>query len=253
MPLLTRDDPAACTVINAAGRPDLVLVCDHASYRVPRMLDNLGLTTAQLQDHIGWDAGAAELARCLSELLDAPLVLANYSRLLIDCNRAPDHPGSIMQTSDGVHIPGNLALTPEQRRERRIDLFEPYHQAIAALIKAREPGKPTIVAIHSFTPVLQGILRPWSIGICSGNDRRLSDPLLESLRKTLGTDVGDNQPYSIEQGVDYTLPYHAGKQDLPHVMLEMSRDQLCTDRHTQQWAQRLAQVLLPGLMQTLSH
>lgn len=246
MPLLTEDEPAACEVINAAGCADLVLVCDHASCRIPRVLENLGLTAAQLQDHIGWDAGAADLTLRLSELLDAPLVLANYSRLLIDCNRAPEHPDSIPETSDGVRILGNLKLTPEQRRERRVNLFDPYHRAINALIESREPVRPALVAIHSFTPMLQGKLRPWSIGVCYGTDRRLSDLLLESLRKNPGNGVGDNQPYRIEQGVDYTLPYHASKRGLPHVMLEMSRDQLGTSHHVQQWAQQLAQALLPS-------
>lgn len=78
-------------------------ICDHASNRVPRLLGNLGLEPAQLADHIGWDPGAAEVARRLSGHLDAPLGLSGYSRLAVDCNRPPDSRESI---------------TAERRRER---------------------------------------------------------------------------------------------------------------------------------------
>ena len=93
----------ACEVINAGGAGTAFLVCDHASNRVPRLLGNLGLEPAQLADHIGWDPGAAEVARRLSGHLDAPLGLSGYSRLAVDCNRPPDSRESI---------------TAERRRER---------------------------------------------------------------------------------------------------------------------------------------
>jgi predicted N-formylglutamate amidohydrolase len=84
--LLHDDEPPAWEVINAQGSSRLVLVCDHASPTAPLRLQNLGITEEQLTDHIGWDGGAADVARNLSARLQAPLLLTNYSRLVIDCN-----------------------------------------------------------------------------------------------------------------------------------------------------------------------
>jgi hypothetical protein len=52
-----------------------VLVCDHASNRIPRVLGNLGLGPSNCARHIAWDPGAAAVARGLCARLDAPLVL----------------------------------------------------------------------------------------------------------------------------------------------------------------------------------
>ena len=70
--LLDSDEPSPIELVNADGRSSAVLVCDHASNRVPRQLDTLGLDAVQLADHIGWDPGAADVARRLSILLDVP-------------------------------------------------------------------------------------------------------------------------------------------------------------------------------------
>lgn len=100
--LLGADDPKPFELVNSEGRSELVLFCDHASNRVPASLNNLGLSDEQLASHIGWDPGAALLARALSVRLDAPLLLSNYSRLVIDCNRHPTAADSIPTTSDGT-------------------------------------------------------------------------------------------------------------------------------------------------------
>ena len=114
--LLGDDEPAPFELINEGGLGNLVLVCDHASNRVPARLANLGLTRLQLASHIGWDSGAAAVSRRLSARLDAPLVLSNYSRLVIDCNRWPAAVDSIPASSDGIVIPGNVALSEEDAR-----------------------------------------------------------------------------------------------------------------------------------------
>ncbi len=54
---------------------------------MPDSFDGLGLDAEALNAHIAWDPGAVDVARQLSTALDAPLVEAGLSRLLIDCNR----------------------------------------------------------------------------------------------------------------------------------------------------------------------
>lgn len=235
-------EPPVYTVVNASGAADLLLVCDHASARVPLALGGLGLTPEQLADHIGWDAGAAAVAQRLAVLLDAPLIQTNYSRLVIDCNRDADSDQSILERSDDIIIPGNRNLTATARLQRQQTLHAPYHQAITEHLNRRGTADTVLLSIHSFTPVLAGRLRPWSIGVCSGADRRLADPLLRLLRGVLDSGVGDNQPYAIETGVDFTLPFHAAQRGLRHVMLEISRDQLDGAAGIERWAQRLSDI-----------
>ena len=134
--LLGADEPDPFELINPEGRSELVLFCDHAGNRVPACLNNLGLSDEQLASHIGWDPGAALLAKGLASLLDAPLLLSNYSRLVIDCNRHPTAADSIPAKSDGTVIPGNAALREEDAQLRRSSLFDPYHDAIRKLLDA---------------------------------------------------------------------------------------------------------------------
>ena len=49
-PLLVPDEPPAFEIVNANGRGNAVLVCDHAANRVPRRLGNLGLAPEQLAE-----------------------------------------------------------------------------------------------------------------------------------------------------------------------------------------------------------
>jgi predicted N-formylglutamate amidohydrolase len=123
--LLSPDKPPAVEMVNADGSSSAVLLCDHASNRVPERLGNLGLDAVQLADHIGWDPGAADVARRLSADLDAPLVLSGYSRLVIDCNRPLRSAESIVKESAGVPVPHNRGLSPAER--------EPHQCTVPAL------------------------------------------------------------------------------------------------------------------------
>ena len=238
--LLGLDEPAAVETINADGGGNAVLVCDHASNRVPDRLGTLGLEPALLADHIGWDPGAALVARRLAVHLDSPLVLSGYSRLVIDCNRPLGNAESIAERSAGVSVPGNLGLSPLERSIRIDELFRPYHGAIARLLDGRSHRPTMLISIHSFTPVLNGQLRPWHIGISHWRDPRLAALLLGALRRTGGFTIGDNEPYPIENNIDYTIPLHGEGRGLPSVMIEIRQDEIRTSAGATAWAARLA-------------
>lgn len=238
------DEPPAVEVVNTEGRSSLVLVCDHASNRIPRRLGVLGLEPAQLSDHIAWDPGAAEVARRLATLLDAPLVLSGYSRLVVDCNRLPANPESIPEQSAGVSIPGNCGLTPQERDIRLRGMFWPYHRAIETLLDERFHRPSLLFSIHSFTAILDGEERPWPIGVSCGHDRRLARLMREALTQHLGAVVGDNEPYPIDVDVDYTIPVHGEGRGLPHVMIEIRQDGIRTTAGAATWAARLAEAFL---------
>jgi predicted N-formylglutamate amidohydrolase len=238
--LLACDEPAAVRVVNADGAGSGVLLCDHASNRLPRRLGTLGLALTDLEDHIAWDPGAAEVALRLSDHLDAPLVLSGYSRLAIDCNRPLESPESIAEESAGVNVPGNRALTPENRATRIDALFRPYHEAISRLLDSRAGRPSLLLSIHSFTPELNGQRRPWDIAISYGRDRRLAALLLAALRDDGKLVVGDNEPYPVDDAIDYTIPVHAEARGLPNVLVEIRQDGIATRAGVAAWARLLA-------------
>jgi len=240
MSLLGSDEPPAVDVVNADGSSCAVLVCDHASNRIPRRLGTLGVGAHELGDHIAWDVGAADVARRLCAHLDAPLVLSGYSRLVIDCNRPLCSAESIVEQSAGVPVPGNRGLSANERENRRNALFGPYHAAITRILDDRSQRPTLLLSIHSFTPVLNGRPRPWHIGVSYLRKREFAALMRRALAQSVDIFVGDNEPYPIEDHVDYTIPVHGEGRGLPSAMIEIRQDGIDTAAGAAAWAARLA-------------
>jgi len=243
--LLADDEPPPYETFNAEGRAPILLICDHASRRVPRRLNDLGLDERELSRHIGWDIGAADVTRHMALQLGAPALLAGYSRLVVDCNRHL-HDATLMRAvSDGTAIAGNADLTPADRQARLDALYHPYHQAIARRLDAFAAAgiTPTLLAIHSCTPEMAGQFRPWHIGICWDSDRRIAGPVLEALQRVRDLVVGDNQPYALDLREDYSVPVHAMGRGLPHLQVEFRQDLIGTPAEGARWAEVLLAAL----------
>ena len=232
--------------LRPSGSSPFVLFCDHASNFVPAELHDLGLPPSELARHIAWDIGAAGVTEVLSEIFDAPAVLCGTSRLVIDCNRHLDAPTLIPEVSDGTVIPGNLHLDDAARANRIERWFRPYHDAVEAIFLARETrGVPSIaISIHSMTPSLGGVPRPWQISLSSHLDRTLADPLLASLRRPGDIVVGDNQPYNLDPKMDYSTPFHALRRGIPHLQVEFRQDEIADPASQHRWAVRFREALL---------
>lgn len=246
--LLAPDEPRPFELQNVGGKAPLLLLCDHATRFIPRSLGRLGLDAAALHRHIAWDIGVAEVTRRLSERFDAPAVLSHFSRLVVDPNRALDNPTLMPEVSDGTVVPGNRDLD-EAARQARIDTFHrPYHAAIAARLDAllADGRVPVVVSMHSFTPVMHGVARPWEIGILWNRDPRLPLPLMEQLRAA-GFTVGDNEPYSGADGHGYTQHTHADRRGLANVLIEVRQDLIESEAGAAVWADRLGTALEAAL------
>ncbi|MFD1008980.1 N-formylglutamate amidohydrolase [Oceanisphaera ostreae] len=242
--VINNTEPSAFTIFNANGDSEVLLLCEHASNYIPARYQRLGLTPQLLEEHISWDPGAAELARALALKLNAPLILGNYSRLLIDLNRPLQAEDCIPLRSEHHDIPGNQTLTATEREWRTEQYYLPFHLQVSRLLDARlQAGKATrVVGVHSFTPVYHGQSRPWEIGILYGEASDYAHLLIEGLSSHPLT-VGDNQPYNIHPNEDMTVPVHGDARGLPAVLLEIRNDLLRNEQQIAQWATRLAPLL----------
>ena len=249
--LVEPEEPAPCLIVNAPGTSEALLVTDHSSNRIPRKLDALGLSERELGLHIAWDIGIGAVAILLAKRLDAPAILAGYSRLVMDLNREPGGTGSFVEVSDGVEIPGNRILTAAGRDARKRALFDPYHNAIAALIESRNRAnwRTCLICLHSFTPEMDGFKRPWHIGVLwNGNFGGIAARLLASLRADPALCVGDNEPYDARGDVGYTQRHHAVPVNMPNVLLEIRQDLIADLAGQERWAKLLAEHLGPILV-----
>lgn len=237
-------DPSPVEVVNEAGRARLVLVCEHASNWMPDSHGGLGLPAPERQRHIAWDIGAAEVARKLSHLLDAPLVLAGASRLLIDLNRPLGCPTSIPARSEATDIPGNRNLSAAERDARAARWFHPFHDRLAALLDdRRRRNAPTrLIAVHSFTPVFLGEVRPWRAGVLYRRACGFGAALVEALGGEV-RGIAHNQPYQIEDQTDFTVPFHGDARGLDAVLVELRQDLIADPTGAALWAGRLARAL----------
>ena len=228
--LLASNEPAPFHVLNADSTAPVLLLCDHANRRFPASLGTMGLDPAARRCHLALDIGAGALTENLAASLPVTAVLAQYSRLIVDCNRQLLDPGAFLEFGDGVVIPGNRNLSRPQKQIRADEIYWPYHYAVDAEIKRLSAQKcpPCIFAIHSFTPVLNGVSRAWEMGALWDTDKRIADVLMNRLTDE-GYLVGDNEPYSGKAPQDFTIDHHAEAAGLPHVGIEIRQDLIDDD------------------------
>jgi predicted N-formylglutamate amidohydrolase len=248
-PLLSPDDPQAVRVERPNGGSPIFLTCEHAGREIPRKLNGLGVHVSELERHIAWDIGAENVAHHLSLMLDATLVVQTYSRLVIDCNRALHRHDSIPAVSDNTVIPGNQNLHPVDAAARATEIFQPYHRGIThALDERQRKGRSSIlVAVHSFTPVFDGVERPWHVGLLFNRDDRLARILKDLIGEHADLCMGNNEPYAISDETDYTIPVHGERRGIPHIEFEIRQDLIATEKGQREWAGYLGNWLSESL------
>lgn len=237
-------------ILNPQGKGRVVLLCEHASNRIPDEYDGLGLAPEDRDSHAAWDPGALALSLQLSNALDAPVVAGTVSRLVYDCNRPPDAPGAMSEKSELITVPGNRNLTQNDRRARANAVYYPYGAAVSQVLGSR--GQDTaVVTVHSFTPVYYGQPRAVELGLLHDEDNRLVDLMLDQAGRLPHRHVARNQPYGPEDGVTHSLKIHAVSRGLANVMLEVRNDLLRTEENVSVMAQEILTLLEPALEQLM--
>lgn len=240
--LLSPTDPAPVLRENRAGAAPFLLTADHAGRAVPAALGDQGVSPAERARHIGWDIGIWGVTTRLAGLLDAPAIGQAYSRLVIDCNRNPVWSGAMPVVSESTAIPGNIGLTEAAKTSRVREIFTPYHEALRDALDGRTMPF-AMVAMHSFTPVYNGVARPWHFGVLFHRHSAMSLILAEMLRAEGGLVIGENEPYSVSDTSDYSVPVHAEARGLPYLELEIRQDLIADAAGQAEWAARLGRLL----------
>jgi predicted N-formylglutamate amidohydrolase len=231
-------------IIEGPATSRYILVCDHASNWIPPEYDNLGVDPLQLQRHIAYDIGAAELTRALAREMAAPAVLSHFSRLLIDPNRGDDDPTLVMKLSDGAIVPGNARVDDAEVAKRVARFTAPYHAAVDVTIDRALAAAvtPILFSIHTFTPVFHDGPRPWHCSVLWEHDGRFALPLLEALRAEPDIVAGENEPYAGALKGD-SMTRHGFDRGLPHAIVEVRQDLLDDESGISAWALRFSRIL----------
>ncbi len=232
--------------INGQAGSRIVLVCEHASNHIPEKYAGLGLSDAEKTSHVAWDIGARGLAEFLSRKLDAVLVAGTVSRLVYDCNRPPEAPDAMPEKSEQIEVPGNRALSPDDRKQRVETIYEPFRATLADTIRTRK-GKPILITVHSFTPVYFGTYREVEVGIIHHADDRLAKSMVKHAAGRSDLKFALNEPYSQADGVAHTLMLHGTENGLVNAMIEVRNDLLETPEQQEAIADMLAALLRDSL------
>ncbi|MEM9148288.1 MAG: N-formylglutamate amidohydrolase [Pseudomonadota bacterium] len=242
-------DPSPVEVLNPESTADVLLVCEHAGRAVPAALDGLEVHRAVIESHRGWDIGAEAVARHLAEHLNAPLVVQRYSRLVVDANRPPLSPASIPEVSHGAEIPANRNLTETERAARIADILAPMDTAIKDAFD-RHPRRAAF-SVHSYTPELNGVTRPWHAGMLTRRSIKTGERMIASLRREDPELIlAINEPYQIEDDGDWFIPHHVEPRNLAHSLIEIRNDEIADGTGAAHWAGLLA-IAISDVLQEL--
>lgn len=145
----------------------LVLSCEHAGHRIPRAYASLfaGAESVVLS-HRGWDPGAHSLARSMARKLDRPLLATHWCRLLVEANRSSTNPR--------IWSRYTKALPAEEREQILERYWRPHRRAVEERIAAAlARGERVVhVGVHSFTPVMDGVVRNADVGLLFDSRRK---------------------------------------------------------------------------------
>ncbi|WP_298855479.1 N-formylglutamate amidohydrolase [uncultured Ruegeria sp.] len=237
---------ASVEILNETGTGRVVLLCEHASHRIPPEYNSLGLAEADRQSHAAWDPGARALTVMLSQALNSPVIASTVSRLVYDCNRPPEAVSAMPGKSEMIEVPGNTGLTARDRAARVAAVYEPFCKAVSRVLDVRGP-ETVVVTVHSFTPVYFDRPRAVEVGLLHDEDSRLVDAMLDHTDRLPHRWIERNEPYGPADGVTHSLRLHALSRGLANVMIEVRNDLLRTDVQIAAMADEILALLQPAL------
>lgn len=214
-------EDAVEVVVGGTGTSPFLITCEHASERLPDPWQWAIEDRWLVGTHWAHDIGAEDLSRDLAEALGATAVLSRFTRLLADPNREETARDLFLAEAEGKPVTLNHALDREERERRLARLWRPFHAAVDREV-ARSTS-PVILAIHTFTPVWNGVARAVELGVLFDEEEELAERARFMLAKT-GLVVRMNEPYSGRAGLIYSARRHALAHGRRALELEVRQD-----------------------------
>ncbi len=173
----------------------LFLSCEHAVNFIPRTYQwYFAQVYDLLNTHRGIDIGALAVAQYFSKTFNCPLVTAQVSRLLIDCNRSLTNRACFSEFT--VRLPKN------EKKAIIQTYYLPYRQKVETSIRRliAQGHRVFHLSIHSFTPMHNGTERNAHIGLLYDPKRNGETQFAKAWRQQLirankGFKVRLNYPY----------------------------------------------------------
>lgn len=144
----------------------LVLTCEHATNNVPREFSSLFAKAGEvLESHRGYDLGSLDLFTSLSPLSDAHFK-CEISRLVVEVNRSVGHSSLFSEFTQ--------QLSQEEKNKILQEYYFSYRNAVEKIIAEKiERGEKVLhFSVHTFTPVLNGVIRKADVGLLYDPERK---------------------------------------------------------------------------------
>lgn len=235
-------------ILNHNSKNNVLISCEHASNKIPKKYGFLGVKKKKLVKNSNYyDIGAEDLSRILARKMNAKCIIANYSRLILDLNRATNHRELIRTTSYGMRIIGNENLTKQEKLNRIKKYHLPYHERIEREIRKLKKYHKQIyyILIHSFSHKILGEERKMDIGLLYKykKDSKFNKKIRNLLKKKTNFDIRFNEPYSAFKTVCYSLNKHGKDKNIRCVEFEINDKHLRTKRNILKMGNLLFDVL----------
>ena len=226
------------------GGGPLLVTAEHASNRVPAPLRTTASDRFWLETHWGYDIGVRTTCRELVRLTGSQAVMARFSRLVCDPNRAPGTADFVRVEVEGTPLSFNRKVDETEVR-RRVEAFHtPYHRAIDAALRARlgQDRDVLLLSVHSFTPVWNHRVRTMDLGILASRHEAVASRLARFTRAA-GFETAINEPYSALDGLIYAAERHGETHGVVYLELELNQATVCTPQRARRTARMLAAAL----------
>ncbi|MBL8031230.1 MAG: N-formylglutamate amidohydrolase [Candidatus Doudnabacteria bacterium] len=250
-------------ILKANLRSPILLTCEHASARIPKNLDRLGLSSAELRGAKDlYDPGSEQLTRTLAESLGASMLLATTSRLVIDYNRRLDMQGV---AGNGYHAPalktellteleGIETIVPivtNQKKSTRLaavryeQYVQPYQAAGLALAQrlVAKHGHCLVLSVHSFYPVYRGDVRKVDIDVLYDRAVTEGKRFAGVVKKQTSLVVAENKPWGMKDVDGGVFTSLQNRSDITLLAVDIN-NRLLQNRRA---IQAMARVLVPAV------
>jgi predicted N-formylglutamate amidohydrolase len=206
------------------GPATVIVSCEHGGRDVPP--GHAALFEGQdalLASHRGWDPGSLQFGIELAAALGAALFAATTTRLLVDLNRSVGH--------RQLHSELTRNLSSAEKQRLISDFYRPHRDAVEGEVGRRIGAGERVVHIasHSFTPVMDGVVRRADVA-CLYDPRRPAEAALsvawlkELSRRSPQLRLRRNYPYQgAGDGLATWLRKRHGGTDYLGIELEVNQ------------------------------